>query len=135
SKSDPADGAKILLRDEPDAIRRKIMRAVTDSGKGVTYDLEKKPAVSNLMALYHHATGKTMKDIEKEFAGAGYGDFKKAVADAVIGMLEPMQKRMTDFRKDPAELARILDTGRDAATAKAETMMRTVRERVGLGRG
>ncbi|MBU1448824.1 tryptophan--tRNA ligase [Patescibacteria group bacterium] len=134
SKSDPMEGAKILLRDDAETIRKKIMRAVTDSGKGISYDPEKKPAVSNLMTLYHHASGKTMKEIEKEFAGAGYGDFKKAVADAVIGMLGPMQKRMLEFRKNPAELKRILDAGRDAATEQAEKMMRTVRTRVGLGR-
>lgn len=133
SKSDASDASKILLRDEPDAIRRKIMRAVTDSGKGVTFDPEKKPAVSNLMALYHHATGKSMKDIEKEFEGKGYGDFKQATADAVVAMLGPVQEKMREYRKDPAELQKVLDAGRDFAKTKAEEKMRTVRDRVGLG--
>ena len=135
SKSDPADAGKILLRDGPDAIRRKIMRAVTDSGKGVAFDPEKKPAISNLMTLFHHATGKTMKDIEKEFEGKGYGDFKQVVADAVVAMLGPLQERMREYQKDPGQLMKVLDDGRAFAKAKAEEKMRTVRDRVGLGRG
>jgi len=134
SKSDPADAGKLLLRDGPDAIRRKIMRAVTDSGKGVAFDPEKKPAISNLMTLFHHATGKTMKDIEKEFEGKGYGDFKNAAADAVVAMLGPVQERMREYQKDPAQLMKVLDEGRAFAKAKAEEKMRAVRDRVGLGR-
>jgi tryptophanyl-tRNA synthetase len=134
SKSDASDASKILLHDEPDAIRRKIMRAVTDSGKGVSYDPEKKPAVSNLMTLFHHATGRSMKDIEKEFDGKGYGDFKQATADAVVAMLAPIQSKMKEFRKDPAQLQKILDAGRDYAKAKAVEKMRIVRDHVGYGR-
>lgn len=134
SKSDTNLKSTIFLTDDTDTIRKKIMRAVTDSNEGVEYDQEKKPAISNLMVLYHHATGKTMKDIEADFAGKGYGDFKKEVAEAVVHMLSPVQKKLKEYADDPQELMNILDRGRDAARELAETKMRLVRERVGLGR-
>ncbi len=134
SKSDPAETSKILLSDDADMIRRKILRAVTDSGTGVIYDLDKKPAVANLMSLFHHATGKSMKEIETEFAGKGYGDFKQALAEAMIEHLAPITAKIAEYKKDPAELEKILDTGRDFAKGKAEAKMKLVRDRVGLGR-
>lgn len=124
----------VSLTDEPDAILKKIMRAVTDSGKDVMYDTEKQPAISNLMTIYHHATGKNMKEIENEFTGKGYGDFKAALADAIIAMLAPIQKKLNEYKKDPAELGKILDAGRSAASELAAAKMKLVREKVGLGR-
>lgn len=134
SKSDESASGSIMLHDDPDTILKKFTRAVTDSGKGVTYDPEKKPAIANLMAIYHHATGKTMKDIEKEFDGKGYGDFKKAVAESVIAMLSPIQKKLADYKKDKASLQAVLDNGRDNARALAEKKMKLVRDKMGLGR-
>lgn len=134
SKSDESIAGSIMLNDDPDTIRKKVMRAVTDSSKGVGYDPEQKPAISNLMTIYHHATGKTMKEIEKEFEGKGYGDFKKAVGESVIEMLAPIQKKLIEFKKDKTELNKILDTGRNAAQAMAEKKLKLVRERIGLGR-
>lgn len=134
SKSEPSEMSKILLTDGPDLIRKKIMRSVTDTSGGVAYDTEKKPAVSNLMSIYHHTTGLTMKQIETEFAGKGYGDFKKALAEAVVAHLEPITKRLQEYRKDPHELMRILDNGRDSAQSLAAEKMKLVRSRVGLGR-
>lgn len=134
SKSDPAETSKILLTDDSDTIRKKIMRAVTDSNSGIAHDPDKKPAVSNLMSLYHHMTGKSLKEIEQEFAGKGYGDFKKALAEIVADHLSPIRNKIEDLRKDPAELEKILNAGRDYAQNKAQIKMKTVRERVGLGR-
>lgn len=134
SKSATSSANYIALTDDADTIRKKIMRAVTDSGKGIAYDPEKKPAVANLMTIFHHATGKPMKEIEKEFADAGYGDFKKALADAVIEMLKPIQEKLDEFKKDPAELETILNDGRDFARDLATKKMKLVRERMGLGR-
>ncbi|MEO5927606.1 MAG: tryptophan--tRNA ligase [Patescibacteria group bacterium] len=124
----------IALSDDPDTIRKKIMRAVTDSGKGISFDAEKRPAISNLMTIYHHATGKTLKEIETEFDGKGYGDFKKALADAVVTMLAPIQAQLKEYKDDPGELSKILDKGAEAASALAEKKMKAVRERMGLGR-
>lgn len=133
SKSDAA-GSYISLNDEPDAIRKKIMRAVTDSGKGIAYDPEKKPAVSNLLTIFHHATGRSIKELEKEFEGKGYGDFKRALAEAVIAMLTPIREKIEHYKNNTGELNRILDQGRETAKEMAAAKMRIVRERVGLGR-
>lgn len=124
----------IALSDDPEAIRKKIMRAETDSGKNISFDAEKRPAISNLMTIYHHATGKTLKEIETEFEGKGYGDFKKALADALITMLEPVQKQLKEYKDDPGELSKILDKGAEAARAAAEKKMKVVRDKMGFGR-
>ncbi len=134
SKSATSANNFIALTDEPDVIRKKISRAVTDSGTTIAYDETTRPAVSNLMTIYHHATGKTMKEIEKEFGGNGYATFKTALAEAVISMLAPIQKRIHHFLDDPTELAKILDAGRDSAQTLATQKMKMVRERIGLGR-
>ena len=134
SKSDENLNGCILLTDDAETIRKKISRAVTDSGTGVVYDPEEKPAVANLMTIYHHMSGMTMKEIEKEFTGKGYGDFKKALAEAVIDHLAPITKKIMDYREDPTELTAILDRGRDEAKKTASAKMKVVKERVGLGR-
>ncbi|MFH1621298.1 MAG: tryptophan--tRNA ligase [Patescibacteria group bacterium] len=134
SKSDESAAGTINLSDEPDEIRKKIMRATTDSDTAIAYDLEKRPAISNLLTIFHHATGQPIKGIEAEFAGKGYADFKKSLTEAVITMLSPIQKKLHEYKNDPAELSRILDTGRDVAQKMASAKMKIVRDRVGLGR-
>ncbi len=134
SKSASSPNNYIALTDSPDVIRKKISRAVTDSGSTISYDETERPAISNLLTIYHHATGKTMKEIEREFAGKGYSDFKKTLAETVITMLAPIQKRLHQFLDDPAELTRILDAGRDAAKELASQKMKLMRKKVGLGR-
>lgn len=124
----------IALTDQPEVIKKKIMRAVTDSDKYIRFDPEKKPAISNLMTIYHHATGRSLKQIEQEFENKGYGDFKSAVAQAVIALLEPIRTKMENYLRDPGELQKILNQGRDAALESADLKMKQVRERVGLGR-
>jgi tryptophanyl-tRNA synthetase len=127
-------GSYIALSDDPDTIRKKCMRAVTDTAKGFAFDEDKKPAIANLMTIYHHATGKTMNEIEKEFDGQGYGDFKKALAEAVIAMLAPIQKKLKEYQDDPGELTRVLDMGAKAASEIAAKKIEAVRDRMGIGR-
>lgn len=134
SKSDPSGLSKILLTDDADTIRKKIMKAVTDSGEGITYDPDKKPALANLLTIYHHMTGEPIQAIEMSFKGKGYGDFKKALAEAIIAHLSPITKKIQEYKENPKELMRILDAGRDAAKKMAGKKMELVRERVGLGR-
>ncbi|MFA6161356.1 MAG: tryptophan--tRNA ligase [Patescibacteria group bacterium] len=134
SKSDESEMASIFLTDDNDTIRKKIMRSVTDSTTGVTFDPEKKPAVSNLMTVYHHMTGQTMKEIEKAYEGKGYGDFKKGLAEAIITHMGPVRDKIQTYLSDPAQLNKILDSGRDKAAAVAEAKMKVVREKMGLGR-
>ena len=124
----------IALLDDPDTIRKKISKAVTDSGTDISYDAVNRPAISNLLTIFHHVTGRPIKDLEAEFAGKGYGDFKKALAEAVIAHLDPIRKKIRHYLDDPAELDKILDKGRAEAQALATKKMVQVRERVGLGR-
>lgn len=134
SKSASSSASYIALNDTPDIIRKKIMRAVTDSGSDIRYDEVTHPAISNLMTIYHHATGRTLKQIQEEFAGKGYGEFKAALAEAVIALLAPIQKKLGMYQQDPGQLMKILDTGREAAQELARAKMAVVKQRVGLGR-
>ncbi len=134
SKSDVSELSKITLTDNADTIRKKIMKAVTDTEPGVTFDIEKKPAVANLVTIYHQLSGKTLEEIETEFAGKGYGDFKKALAELVVSEIEPISKKIHSYLQDPAELTRVLNTGRNRAHEIASQKMKLVRDRVGLGR-
>lgn len=134
SKSDASGLSKILLTDDADTIRKKIMKAVTDTEPGVKFDPVHKPAVANLMTIYHQMTGQTMEAIEATFAGKGYGDFKTALTDIVTAHMEPISKKIHAYLADPAELTRLLNTGRNKAKHLAEQKMKLVRDRMGLGR-
>lgn len=131
SKSDPNEKATIFVLDPDDVIKSKIKRAVTDSGSEVKYD-DNKPGVSNLIILYHIATGKTIEQIEQEFAGRGYGDFKPAVADAVAGYIGPIRDRYIEIRKDKDYLAKVLKEGAEKASAQASRTLRKVYKKVGF---
>lgn len=130
SAVDPMD--KILLTDEPDEIRKKFKKAVTDSENCVRYNRETKPGVSNLMAIYGIIKNKTMEDIEKEFEGQGYGVFKTAVAEAVVERLEPLQKRYNELLENKEELMAICEKGAKKATEKANKLVKDVYKKVGL---
>lgn len=134
SKSDASSLSKILLTDDADTIRKKIMKAVTDSEPGVKFDPVNKPAVANLMTIYHQLSGKTLETIEEDFLDKGYGDFKKALAELIIEHIEPISKKIHTYLADPAELTRLLNTGRNRAHEMATQKMALVRDRVGLGR-
>lgn len=131
SKSDPNEKATIFVLDPDDVIKSKIKRAVTDSGSEVKYD-DNKPGVSNLIILYHIATGKTIEQIEQEFAGRGYGDFKPTVADAVAGYIGPIRDRYIEIRKDKDYLAKVLKEGAEKASAQASRTLRKVYKKVGF---
>ncbi len=134
AKSDPSGLSKILLSDDADTIRKKITRAVTDSHADIVYDVEERPALANLLTIFHHMTGRTIKEIEQEFVGKGYGDFKKALAEAVIAHLTPITKKLRMYLDDPSTLTRLLNEGRNEAHTRASEKMKLVRDRVGLGR-
>ncbi len=134
SKSANSTYNYIALTDDVDTIRKKILKAVTDSEAGVVYDPDKKPAISNLLTIYHQLTGETMKIIEDRYVGKGYGDFKKDLAEVVIDHFAPISKKMKEFKADPGELNRILNEGRNNAREIAQEKMKLVRERMGIGR-
>ena len=131
SKSDPNENAYILLLDKPDAIVRKIKRAVTDSGSEVRRG-EGKEGIENLMSIYGAVTGKTMEETEAEFEGKGYGVFKSAVADAVVAALEPIQKRYAELTASRDYLEDVYRNGAQIAERTAFKTIAKVYRKVGF---
>ncbi|RAV14427.1 tryptophan--tRNA ligase [Paenibacillus contaminans] len=131
SKSNPNPGSFIAMLDEPDVIRKKLSRAVTDSGREVKYDPQSKPEVSNLMSIYTYCSGLSIGEIEAKYEGQGYGAFKKDLAEHVVATLEPIQKRYKEIRES-GELASFLRKGAERANAAAEPLLREVKRRMGF---
>jgi tryptophanyl-tRNA synthetase len=131
SKSNPNPASYISLLDEPDAIRKKISRAVTDSGREIRYDPKEKPEISNLMTIYANCAGLSLADIERKYEGVGYGPFKKDLAEAVVSVLEPLQQKYRDIRSS-GEIGRILEEGAGKASAVAERTLRRAKELMGF---
>jgi tryptophanyl-tRNA synthetase len=134
SKSFGTEQGKILMLDDPDAIRRKIKRAVADSGREVRHDPEEKPGISNLIELTTVATGESISEVEARFDGHGYGDFKEAVAEALVELLVPIQGRYRELRADEGELQRLLAVGSDKARASSAPTLEAMYERMGFTR-
>ena len=131
SKSDPNENAYILLLDSPDAVVRKIKRAVTDSGSEVRRG-EGKEGIENLMSIYSAVTGKTMEEIENEFLGKGYGDFKGAVAEAVAETLRPIQARYHELMEHKDYLEQVYRQGAEIASRTAAKTLSKVYRKVGF---
>ena len=132
SKSAENELDKILLTDSPEDIMKKFKKAVTDSENKVRYDKETKPGVSNLMTIYGVIKNKSMEEIEKEFDGVGYGDFKKAVGEAVVERLEPLQARYNELINEPEKLRAIYEKGDKRAQEKTADLLKEVYRKVGL---
>ena len=135
SKSVP-DGC-VFLMDSPDDIRRKFKRAVTDSDREncVRYDRAAKPGVANLMDIYSKLTGKSMAEIEAEFAGQGYGVFKPAVGEVVVEALRPIREEAERLIKDKAYLDGVYRAGAEKASYVANKTLRKVYKKVGFYQG
>ena len=132
SKSDPNANSFILLTDDRDTIVRKFKRAVTDSDGVVRFDMANKPGVSNLMTIYAAFTGKTMAEIETEFAGKGYGDFKMAVAETTADAICPVQEELQRILADKAYVDGVLKEGAERAARLASRTVSKVYRKVGL---
>ncbi len=131
SKSNPNPGSHITLLDTPDEIRKKISRATTDSGKEVRYDPAEKPEISNLMSIYSECSGMSLTEIQNQYEGQMYGGFKKNLAEVVVSVLEPLQKRYYDIRES-GQLYDILAKGADRAMENASRTLTDVKERMGF---
>ncbi|HLM03161.1 MAG TPA: tryptophan--tRNA ligase, partial [Pyrinomonadaceae bacterium] len=129
SKSDENLNGSIFLLDDADAITKKIKRAVTDSGTDIRFD-ETRPAINNLLTIYHLTTGKTPAESEAHFAGKGYGHFKTELAEAVVEFLRPFQAKVKDYTD--AELENILQTGAEKARSIARPTLQDVYEKLGI---
>jgi tryptophanyl-tRNA synthetase len=132
SKSETASGHAINLLDSPDDIRNKIMRATTDSLKEIRFD-EGRPGIFNLLTIYQLFSGRSQKEIEAQFEGKGYSDFKKALAEVVIEGLRPLQERYRELTADPTRIDSILADSANRARPTAEKVLAEVKKRVGLG--
>ncbi|MBE6931238.1 MAG: tryptophan--tRNA ligase [Clostridia bacterium] len=132
SKSEQDGDGCICLLDKPDDIMRAFKRAVTDSETCVRFDKENKPGVSNLMTIYSAATGKSFEDIENEFAGRGYGDFKAAVGESVVELLRPVREKTEDLLKNKDYLEQIYTEGARRAAFLASKTLDKVYRKVGF---
>ncbi len=132
SKSAPDPYSRIHVLDDPKTIKKKIGRATTDSLRLVTFDLER-PGITNLLTIYQTLTGQSRSEIETEFEGKGYGDFKAALIERLVETLAPIQQRYTELINDLPTLEGILKQGADSVRPIAETTLQRVKTVVGLG--
>jgi tryptophanyl-tRNA synthetase len=132
SKSSSSPQGIIDVLDEPDAIRRKVARAVTDPGAEIRADDADKPGVTNLLRIYSALSGDAITDLESRYAGAGYGAFKKDLADVVAGALAPIRERTEKLLADEAGLDRLLAHGAARARPVARETMTQVSDRIGF---
>lgn len=133
STTGATEAGTLYVLDEPDAIRRKLGGAVTDSGQEIVRS-EDKPGVTNLIEMLAVARGVDPAELEREFEGAGYGDFKAAVAEGVVELLAPLRERYAELRPDEAALEASLAAGAEKACAIATRTVAEVRERMGIGK-
>jgi tryptophanyl-tRNA synthetase len=129
-----AEQGVVRLVDEPDVIRKKFKTAVTDSGREVLHDPAEKPGISNLIEIMSVATGDSIAEIESRYDGAGYGQFKQDVGEAVVALVAPIQERFRDLRSDDAELQRLLRIGADKAREASAPTLSTMYARMGFVR-
>lgn len=131
SKSDSPE-SQIGLFDEPEEIRKKIMAAVTDTGKVVKYDPVKKAGISNLLTIYSLFSGKTVKEMEKKFKEKGYANFKKSLSDLLIDSLEPFRRKKKELLTREVYVKEILSQGARRAQTIAQSTMQEVKKKMGL---
>ena len=124
------DSSRLL--EEPARIVKKIKSAVTDAEREIRYDPETKPGVSNLLSIHSALSGTPISALEATYAGKGYGDLKKDVAEVVVGAIGPFRERVLELMRDRAQLDKILADGAERAAEVAEATARRVYDKVGL---
>ena len=129
SKSAASEYNYIALTDDADAIRKKIKKAVTDSGSEIKYQ-DDKPALKNLINIYCGFSDKTPQEVEKMFAGKGYGDFKNDLAEVIVSSLKPIQEKMKSLSDE--EVLKILEDGANKVRSLAEKKIEEVKTKVGF---
>ncbi len=133
SKSSENKKGVIMLLEDLNSVRKKIMSATTDSEMKICYDIENKPGISNLMQMYSLITDKSLDEIEKEFEGKNYGEFKKVIADEVVKILSDIQKKYNEIINSD-EINKILDNGRDLTRKIAKKKFELMKDKMGLAR-
>ena len=132
SKSAPNEMSRISLLDEPNKIKKAIMRSTTDSEGVIRFDIENKPGISNLLSIYSAFSGKTVEQLEKDYEGSGYGQFKKDLVEVAVDALAPIRERFHEIRNSQ-ELLDVMKDGAERANAIAEPVVKRAKERFGLG--
>lgn len=132
SKSASTPNGLIELLDDPKVVAKRIRSAVTDADREIRYDPAAKPGVSNLLTIHSALSGRTIPQLEEDYAGRGYGDLKKDLAEVVVGFLEPFQERVNGYLDDPATLDAVLADGAERVGAIARETLARVFDRVGL---
>ena len=132
SKSAASNSGVIDILDSVDVNIKKIKSAVTDTGKEIKFDEKNKPGISNLLTIHSALSGKSIAELENEFAGKGYGDFKGAVAEVVTSYFEPVRTKAQELLADEGELLKILHQGRDKARTVAAATVKKVYDALGL---
>ncbi len=131
-KMSKSDKSGIGMSDSSAEIEEKIKKAVTDSGSEIKYG-PGKPAISNLMNIYSEVTDKSINEIEDEFIGKNYGYFKMQLAQSIIDYLAPIQKKYMELINDQKNLANILNKGSESLAGPAKKLLKTVKDKIGLG--
>ncbi len=131
SKSDENKNNTIALLDEPAVIMNKIKRAMTDSDNEVRYS-EDKPGIRNLIDIYCAVTSKSIQEAEKEFANTGYGTFKKAVGEAIVANLEPIQQKVKELEKNQDYINDVIKQGAEKASVLAQRTLQKVQKKIGF---
>src|SRR5437764_1114648 len=132
SKSASTANGLIDLLEDPVRSAKKIRSAVTDTGRDIVYDPEAKPGVSNLLTIYSALTGRSIASLEADYAGKGYGDLKKDLAEVVVDFVRPVQERTRAYLDDPGHLDKVLAVGAEKARAVASVTLRTAYQRIGF---
>ena len=132
SKSAPNEMSRISLLDEPSKIKKAIMRSTTDSEGVIRFDIDSKPGISNLLSIYSAFSGKTIEQLEKDYEGSGYGQFKKDLVEVAVDALAPIRERYNEIRGSQ-ELIDAMKNGTERASAIAEPVIKRVKDRFGLG--
>jgi tryptophanyl-tRNA synthetase len=122
----------LFLFEEPEEIKRKIMSAVTDTGKEIKYNPSKKAGISNLLVIYSLISGKTIQELEKDFKKKGYAQFKKSLAEFLINYLEPFRRKRKELLAREIYLQEIMNRGARKARIIAQSTMQEVRQKMGL---
>jgi tryptophanyl-tRNA synthetase len=132
SKSASTQAGLVELLEDPARIAKKIRSAVTDTGREVVYDPGHKPGVSNLLTIYSALTGRAIDDLALAYAGKGYGDLKKDLAEVVVEFVRPIQQRTRGYLDDPGQLDKLLAVGGEKARVVASVTLRDAYDRVGF---
>jgi tryptophanyl-tRNA synthetase len=132
SKSASSPAGIIDLLEDPAKSAKKIRSAVTDTGREIVYDPEHKPGVANLLGIYSALTGRALTALEADYAGKGYGDLKKDLAEVVVDFVRPIQERTSTYLGDPGQLDKLLAVGAEKARAVSTVTLRTAYRNVGF---